>query len=196
MPTDLAFSCKCGALGGTLHDVAPGQQTHLVCYCRDCRSFARHLGVDDQLEPGGGVPLIQTLPSRLEITRGLEHLACLRLSKKGLHRWYASCCNTPLANTLSSPKFPFVGLWRPLFEDISDFGPVQARGFTKLAEPGPGAPTKDMGLLTMLGGFLRRVVQSYLSGTARKTPFFDADGAPVVVPHVLSAEEFRAAQGR
>ena len=29
---------------------------------------------------------------------------------KGLHRLYAACCRTPLANTLGSARMPFIGL--------------------------------------------------------------------------------------
>jgi len=35
--------------------------------------------------------------SRLQIQQGLEQIRCLRLSEKGLYRWYAGCGNTPIA---------------------------------------------------------------------------------------------------
>ena len=137
MPQDLPFACRCGALTGTLHDAAPHTVGHLVCYCRDCRAFVRHLGQADQLEPGGGVPLIQTVPARIDIATGAEHIACKKLTDKGLLRWYAACCDTPLANTPKTAKLPFAGMWRGLFPDTAAFGPVAALGFTKSALPDP-----------------------------------------------------------
>ncbi|MFZ5962149.1 DUF6151 family protein [Thalassococcus sp. BH17M4-6] len=193
MPQDLTFACRCGALSGVLHDVTPNSGCHLVCYCRDCRAFARHMGRMDQLEPGGGSPLVQVLPARIEITSGSEHLACKRLSEKGLHRWYAACCDTPLANTVGTSKVPLAGLWRPNFADLAPFGPVVTQGFVKSAHPRGAAPARDKGLLRMLGGLLKRGAAAYLNGTARKSPFFDANGKPVVTPTVLSAEERKAA---
>lgn len=193
MPTDLSFSCHCGKLHGTLHEVAPGNQCHLICYCRDCRAFARHMGLLDQLEPGGGSPLVQVLPARIEIAPGAQHIACLRLSPKGLHRWYADCCGTPLANTVGSARVPLAGLWRGLFADKDALGPVVSLGFTKTALPEKGAPKKDKGMALMLGGFLRRSLGAYLAGSVRQNPFFDGAGAPIVPPQVLSPEARKAA---
>lgn len=188
---DVAFFCFCGALKGVLHEVSPGSFCHLVCYCRDCRAFARHMGQMEALEPGGGTALIQVLPARIEITQGADRIACLRLSPKGLHRWYADCCNTPLANTAGSSRVPFAGLWRSLFGGAERFGPVKARGFTKAALP--GGPRKDKGLVGMLGVLLGRSVAAYLQGRARASPFFDAAGAPVAVPKRLSKAQSAAA---
>jgi len=72
-----------------------------------------HLRAEAALMPDAGVALYQTRPDCVHIDDGAEHLACLRLSPKGLLRWYASCCDTPLANTLvDRPKHlnPSTGL--------------------------------------------------------------------------------------
>lgn len=149
------------------------------------------MGHAEALEPGGGSPIVQVLPARVEITEGADQIACLRLSPKGLHRWYAACCKTPLANTPGSARIPFAGMWRPLFERTDAFGPVVTYGFTKAALP--GGPRKDKGLSRMLGGLLKRSLAAYLNGTARQNPFFDATGAPVVTPQVISIEARKAA---
>ncbi|WP_227269781.1 DUF6151 family protein [Roseobacter weihaiensis] len=189
--TDIAFACACGTLKGVLHEVSPTSVCHLMCYCKDCRAFARHMGHAEALEPGGGSPIVQVLPARIEITEGAAQIACLRLSPKGLHRWYAACCKTPLANTPGSARIPVAGMWRPLFDRTDAFGPVVAYGFTKAALP--GGPRKDRGLSRMLGGLLKRSLAAYLNGTARQSPFFDATGAPVVAPQVISKEARKAA---
>ncbi|MCV3272605.1 DUF6151 family protein [Roseobacter sinensis] len=188
---DVAFSCSCGKLKGVLHEASPATACHLTCYCKDCRAFARHMGQLDKLLPGGGSPIVQILPARVEIIEGAEQIACLRLSPKGLHRWYARCCNTPLANTPGSSKIPFAGMWRPLFESHAEFGPVVSLGFTKMALP--GGPRRDKGLMRMLGSLIARSVAAYLNGTARQSPFFDDTGAPVAVPEVISKEARAAA---
>ncbi|WP_099827005.1 DUF6151 family protein [Oceaniglobus indicus] len=184
MAADIGFSCRCGALQGILHGASAASGCHLVCYCKDCRAFAHRMGVADDLLPGGGSPLFQTTPAMIEITRGAERIACLRLSSKGLHRWYAACCDTPLANTAGSSRIPFAGLWRPILADHTALGPVRTLGFTQSALAGIGAPRKDKGLARMVGGLLRRGIAAYLSGEARKNPFFDSAGHPVATPTI------------
>ncbi|WP_187429599.1 hypothetical protein ROLI_024970 [Roseobacter fucihabitans] len=193
MTDDVDFSCTCGTLKGVLHDVSPETGCHLICYCQDCRAFARHMGRLGALEPGGGTPLVQVLPAKIEITDGAEHIACLRMGPKGLHRWYAACCNTPLANTVGTPKMPLAGMWRPLFARIDAFGPVTTQGFTKMALPEMGRPRKDRGLARMMGGLIKRSLSAYMSGTARKSPFFEQNGTPVTPPQVLSDTDRKAA---
>ena len=38
--TDIAISCACGSLRGTLHCRPADPPRHLVCYCDDCQAFA------------------------------------------------------------------------------------------------------------------------------------------------------------
>jgi hypothetical protein len=45
----------------------------------------------------------------------VERIVGLRLTPNGLYRWYASCCKTPLGNTLG-PAIPFVGIVARTFE--------------------------------------------------------------------------------
>ena len=89
--------------------------THVICYCADCQTFARHLGQSETaLDADGGTEIFQTLPDAVRITRGADSLALLRLGPKGLMRWYAGCCNTPIANTLANPRtLPFIGMILP-----------------------------------------------------------------------------------
>lgn len=189
--TEVGFSCNCGEVQGVLHDVAPENCCHLICYCKDCRAFARHLRQVASLEPGGGSPLVQVSPSRITISDGHVHIACLKLSQKGLIRWYAACCNTPLANTVATSRIPLAGMWRHNFDTVEGFGPVVTHGFTKMALN--GGPRKDKGLYRMLGGLIKRSLAGYLAGDARKNPFFSADGVPIVVPVVLDDDARKAA---
>ncbi|MFT4197494.1 MAG: DUF6151 family protein, partial [Pseudoxanthomonas sp.] len=81
-----------------------------TCYCRDCQAFARFLGQPGVLDAHAGTDIVPMAPAGLRITAGFDQVACMSLSPKGLLRWYAACCRTPLANTLRTPGLPYVGL--------------------------------------------------------------------------------------
>lgn len=165
---------------------------HLVCYCRDCRAFSLHLGREEELLPGGGSEMSQAAPSGLEILEGAEHLACLRLSPKGPLRWYAACCNSPMAITLPSAKLPFSSLVVARAEDREALPPIRAVAYGEQALPGGAAPPKTRGMVGLVWGFFGRMAGAYLSGKSTVSPFFRG-GAPIAVPRVLTREERAAA---
>lgn len=108
MSTELSLGCRCGRVRGRAVEVSPPSSNQVVCYCKDCRAFARWLGRMEILDEAGGTLIVQLARGRVLIDEGIDQLACLRLSDKGLHRWYAACCRTPVGNTI--PKVPFIGL--------------------------------------------------------------------------------------
>ncbi len=63
----------------------------------------------DVLDAAGGTDIFQMPPGLLSITDGADALRCVAFSSKVL-RWYAACCNTPIANGAASPRFPLVAL--------------------------------------------------------------------------------------
>jgi uncharacterized protein DUF6151 len=87
----------------------------MVCYCDDCQAFLHHLGRADLLDAHGGTDVVQVAPASLSFDGGRERIVGLRLSPKGLYRWYASCCKTPIGNTLG-PAIPFVGIVTQAFD--------------------------------------------------------------------------------
>lgn len=183
----LTFSCSCGA---TEWQVAqPETGTHLLCYCADCQTFPRHLGADI-LTGCGGTELFQVAPSQVTFTRGAENLRLLKLSPKGLSRWYTGCCKTPVANTLASAKLPFVSLMTaPFAGEASALGPVRAHVNTVYAK-GPGKPARDSGLRRVLWDFAKRLLGERLSGRWKATPFFaPPDWTPAAEPEILTREE-------
>lgn len=186
MAEDRTLGCRCGAMAWTIATDAPG--THVECYCADCQTYARHLGADDWLDPAGGTEVFQTLPHHLAFTRGAGHLRALRLGPKGLMRWYAGCCGTPVANTLASPAFPFLGaVLRP---GQPGFGPVVAQANTAAARH----PVRPRGIVRAVGGLLLRAAAARIFGRGRPNPFFTEAGTPVVAPHVLTLAERNAAR--
>ncbi len=162
-----------------------------MCYCKDCQAGARALGADFALNDRGGTEIFQTVPSHIDITQGQDHLACLRLSPNGLMRWYAACCDTPMFNTLATPKLVFSGVATAnLRGDLNDLGPVIAVNKGECATP--GAEIKNYGYLRAGWNIMKRNLAAKLRGDC-KTPFFDDTGGPVVTPRVLSLEERKAA---
>jgi hypothetical protein len=181
--------CRCGRLQGEV--TLEGRNTRVVCYCKDCQAFARFLEPAGRaLDAQGGSDVVQLAPHRIRISQGAEQLAVMRLSSQGMLRWYAACCRTPVGNTLARRDRPFTGLLVQCLDSAPlepSFGPVGARVNTQSAigEPKP----RTSGLLPTMWTILGMVLGSRLSGRYRNTPFFDAAGAPVATPQVLSADE-------
>jgi hypothetical protein len=202
MPTDLTLSCRCGRARGLAREIAPSAGFRLVCYCKDCQAFARFLEghaptqESDVLDAAGGTDIFQMPTGRLTLTAGTDAVRCLRLSTKGILRWYADCCRTPLANTAGS-RFPVVGLIHSFMGEAADghfrkqaLGPPVCRIYecSAVAPLPPDAPAPASWSIfasrgaAMLGWWLR--------GLGRPNPFFDAHtGAPLSAPRVLTPDE-------
>ncbi|CAA9421249.1 MAG: hypothetical protein AVDCRST_MAG51-2011 [uncultured Ramlibacter sp.] len=192
------FQCLCGTLRGEVHE--PRRAMRAVCYCRDCRTYAHWLGKPQQVVDAlGGTDIVATHARYVRLTAGATSLACMSLSPRGLLRWYASCCHTPVANTPRGWKLPYVGLvhtglarvqpletsFPPVQMDInigSALGPTPKRG-------GPMAMAK-------FGGMVLGFSMARLTGGYRSTPFFDQEGrpvAPVKVPPLVEVQAARQA---
>ena len=144
---------------------------------------------DDVLDADGGTEIFQTWPSKLHLFEGQSHLRCLRLSPKGLHRWYAGCCKTPVANASGNAKLPIMGILRPFV------APTDGRTMTTVVGPILGGfGTSHRPELAKLHGkgetvpfalrTLRWVAKGFVKSGARG-PFFDSAGRPVTTPVVV-----------
>jgi hypothetical protein len=189
--------CRCGLLKGVLAN--PRSANRVICYCRDCQAFAHVLGDPARtLDQRGGSDIIQVLPKYLTFTHGAEALACLRLTPKGLLRWYASCCRTPIGNTLASAKLSFIGLVHDCLDasgmSLDDaFGPVMAWVYTKGARGTPKPRNAGQGKVT--AWFIRTTLRARLNGDYKLSPFFDGKtGAPIVVPQILTEHDLLRAR--
>lgn len=181
---DPIWSCDCGK---TKLRVAPGGGTRISCYCKDCQAFAKVLDAERILDEAGGTELCQMRPDRLSIVSGAENLACLRLTPKGPLRWYASCCNTPLANTLPTRQVPFASLILAGLDQPDAMGPNRARvnRSSATAQVEEGEMSFNALALQVLG----RAAKARLDGGWRRTPFFSDDGEPVAAPRTISEAE-------
>lgn len=191
------FQCSCGKLAGEI--VSPKRAIRGVCYCRDCQAYAHALGRADQvLDQDGGTDVVATQAKYVSFTKGRENLACLSLTEKGLLRWYAACCKTPIANTLRNPKMPYVGFVHNCLgasEEITHaFCPRQMQLNVKSARSVPAWSAK--GKTKALLKFAPLLLASRVTGGYKASPFFvAATGKPIVKPHVLSDEELKKARG-
>jgi hypothetical protein len=189
---NLALQCQCGALRGQLTHTQRALRG--VCYCKDCRAYSNHLGIASTTHDSlGGADFVATQAKYVSLTDGLDNLACLSLSSKGLLRWYAKCCNMPIGNTTRNWKMSYVGVVRTCLQADAAaferaFPRVQMRVNTASAK---GAPP-SMGLKTTLAlaGFIPRVMASGINGSYQQTPFFSTPtGLPAVPITVLSKAE-------
>ncbi len=181
---DLAFSCNCGSVQGHLDASAAKSGNHVVCYCADCRAAELYLGQPDPAP--GPVDILQTTPGVIHFTQGQQHLGLFRLGPKGLFRWYATCCNAPMFNTLQSPKLAFAGVAAARLTTPERLGPVISEGFI----PQPDGKRKHKNVGRSAFALFSCMIAARLSGRWRNTPFFDVEtGEPVRPATILTKEE-------
>jgi len=190
MSNIINLSCTCGTVKGKLK-VVDGSFLLIHCLCCDCQSFASYLGNEENiLDEHGGTELFQTYPAHMEITEGKENIGCVQLREKGAYRWHTTCCNMPLANTLTSPKVPFVGVSAKLmqFDNEQDklrvIGPVKMKAFGKHAKgkmPQDAHPKIPLSIMPKLLGFMLRGV---FGKKNIPSPFF-RNREPVVKANIL-----------
>jgi hypothetical protein len=193
----MQIQCECGKFRAELEQFPLHTPGRLACYCDDCQVYLHYLNRADLLDAAGGTEVVPVYPAHLKILQGREVMKCLRLSPKGLDRWYAGCCKTPLGNT--RPGFPWVGIAHRAY-NVRDpnylektFGPIKSRingRFAKGTPPSGTASGMDFkGFLSVLPFLLRGLIM----GKAKPSPFFAQDGAtPIAQPQVLPLEERNA----
>jgi len=183
----LRFACSCGSLAGHVDQAAVRRGCRILCHCADCRAVERYHNCPDT--EGTGVDLLQLNPDMVVIDQGAEHLRLLQLSPKGLFRWYAGCCGTPLFNGLRTPRLPFIAVRSALFAEPDRLGKVLAQAFI----PQPGKPPRHKGAGRMTMKLASRMIAAWVTGRWRQTPLFDIDtGSPRAEPKVLTKAERQA----
>ena len=202
MSQDVELQCRCGKLHGWLRAAAPYTVNRVVCYCDDCQAFLHHLDRAELLDAHGGSDIVQVAPATLSFDRGLEHITAVRLTPQGLHRWYASCCKTPLGNMVS-PGIPFIGIVTELFQQAPGarpcdevFGAPSARILGKFAvgKPPPGSEKLNVGMIVRT---VRKMFGWKLSGKTWPHPFFErGSDAPKYPVTVLPAAERTALRAK
>lgn len=168
------FQCHCGQLQGKL--AAGAGLVHLACHCRDCQNYAQLLrNPGETLDDKGGTEVVTTLQQHISFTQGAEHLACLSLSGTGLLRWYASCCDTPIANTARDPRLSFAAL---LHTGLGASGAaLEAKLGTRRVAVNPKhawdrIAYSPLAALSSTVRIVAAVLRARLDGSWKRSPFF------------------------
>jgi hypothetical protein len=196
MRENAELHCRCGEVRGQVANASPSRVNRAVCYCDDCQAFLHHLGRADLLNEHGGTDIVQVAPASLSFRQGQERIVGIRLTPKGLYRWYASCCRTPVGNMVG-PAIPFVGIVVEAFASEAQrpdeiFGTPTGAIYGKYAV-GP-VPGVSSGLDPRLVARTLRLVFGWrLRGKTWPHPFFDqATRAPKFPLTTLSPGEREA----
>ena len=174
---------------GLAAGITPASGNRVVCCCSDCQAFAHYLEQDNILDEFGGTDIYQTSQAQISIQQGRDQLRSMRLTEKGLLRWYTACCNTPVGNSINA-KMPFIGVIHN-FLDLPDFaaalGPVRAYVQTQDALGTPNYPKHSekfpLGITVRI---IRKMLIWKLQGKSTPSAFFNDDGKPVSKPLILS----------
>lgn len=193
----MKIQCNCGQFQAEANNLPKESPGRLGCYCNDCQAFLRYLHRIDYMDDAGCTEIVPVYPISFQILTGEKNLACLRLSEKGLYRWYTRCCNTPIANTGSS--LPWVGLYSKNFGVTpildSQFGPVRCRIMGKYALKTPPPGTADKMNFSSMLLVLPFILKGLLLRKNKNSPFFLKDGiTPIMTPYILAAEERKKAE--
>jgi hypothetical protein len=175
MARNAELRCRCGEVRGLLTNAAPNTVNRVICYCDDCQAFLHHLDRTDLLNGHGGTDIVQVAPAALSFIEGRERIVGVRLTLRGLYRWYASCCKTPLGNMVG-PAIPFVGVVVQAFESETQrpdeiFGPAIGAIYGRYATD--VVPGVSKGLNPRVVARALRMVSGWrLFGRAWPHPFF------------------------
>jgi len=150
--------------------------------------FSHYLDQADLiLDAHGGTEICQVSPRAIRFDAGTDRLACVRLTEKGPYRWYATCCRSPVGNSL--PGLGVVGLIHPTVEaSESRLGPIRARIFGRDAVGDAGSlDASDRIPPRLLLRVLRKLLLRRLRGDHRHSPFHDPrTGRAIARPDDLS----------
>jgi hypothetical protein len=116
----------------------------------------------------------------------------LSLSERGLLRWYASCCKTPIGNTPRNPGLPYVGVVHTCLEGPtsieSSFGRRRIAVNTRSARnPIRATPIASAAAVLRL---MTSALGARLGGSYARNPFFvPGTRTPIRPVRVLTEEE-------
>jgi hypothetical protein len=181
----IPLRCRCHQVQGELGTART--YVRATCYCKSCQAYAHWLGTPGLTDAAGGSDVVAMSPSQVRFTAGQEQIACMSLSDRGILRWYAACCRTPLGNTPRTPDVHYVGIHTACLEGAGDavdaaFGPA---GRCVINTDSATAPVRATPLAFAFGGL--RIAMGILGARLRKlraSPFFDDAGRPIRSPEV------------
>ena len=189
MSDTLTFGCRCGSVRGELDTRAPAP-IRCICYCRDCQAQARHFGVEDVfMDAHAGIEIVQVASGNISVVKGLDQVEALRLTPRGVYRFYAGCCGTPLFSTAPAESWPVSGMPAAVMDaDAATrervFGPVE---FVPFKSGMVGVAPKRKGVVRQMARLLGQMRAAKRMGRAGSPVW--KDGEPVVDPRLITEEE-------
>lgn len=186
--SEINLKCACGTVKGKTSAVNSKIGTRITCCCDDCQAFAHYLGQDESvLDQYGGTDILQIPVSFLTISEGKSEIACIRLSPKGMYRWYANCCNTPIGNTFGAGG-PFIGVIHSFMDNTqtrdAELGKSRGHLLTKFAKT-PVPENLKGSLLSINLTMITKILSWKLKGLSKPSEFFNNDGKPICEPKIL-----------
>jgi hypothetical protein len=182
----LSLRCECGRVQGRVE--TDQVYVRATCYCKDCQAYARWLDRPGVADAQGGTDMVAMNPAGMHITAGSEQVACMSLSGKGILRWYAACCRTPLGNTPRDGRIAYVGVvamgLSPAREMDEALGP---RGKTVINSGSAQGKVRATPVGFVVGGV--RILRGILGARLREQGpmlFFDGEGQPIRSPQVAT----------
>ena len=154
--------------------------THVICRCRDCVAAVRHLTGERR----DHVDLLIASPADFSYVSGAQHLKALHLTPRGIHRVYATCCNTPMHSVARPQHLAFASLYTDRLNDPSLAGPVVAD-----IHDSRSGTLKHKGMARIVYGVASRAIAAHLRGTWRQGPFFGSDRSFVLPSELISAAD-------
>jgi hypothetical protein len=187
---EINLSCACAQVQGKTEDTNVQKGNRVHCCCADCQKFAMFLEQEDiVLDQYGATDIFQIPLAHLHITQGHEHLALVRLTPKGLNRWYAKCCNTPIGNTLGG-KAPFIGIIHNFMRhtESRDQELGETRGYIHCQSAKQPVPIDlQLSYFKVSMRVLGKLISWKLKGLNQPSAFFDENFRPITKP--LIAEQ-------
>ena len=194
---DIGLECTCGKVKGVARNISPSTARRVICYCEDCQNFARKLNrADDVLNAFGGTEIFQITPSQVEITQGQDQLRYLKLSEKGIYRWYTDCCKTPAGNMIG-PKLPFLGIVHtfmgkdnacdkslgPVRYSVMEQGAIKSPATSSLVTSSTEMPKAESSApkfpISLMIKIFARLFLDSLGGKNKPNAYFKPDGTPI-----------------
>lgn len=190
----MTIQCQCGSFKAELSHYPKQTPGRLVCYCDDCQCYLHFIKKENLLDAQGGSEIIPIYPSDFKITQGEHLIRGMRLSPKGMYRWYTSCCQTPIANTQAN--MPWIGMLSVMlpYKGEQDFvqalGQVKSRVMGKFAHGKPPEGTSDRFKPRDFLSVAPFLLKGLILGKSKNHPFFKpVTQEPKVAPYVLTKEE-------
>lgn len=186
----IPLKCQCENVQGSVHLASSKTGNHVVCFCDDCQAFANHLpNTGDILDEWGGTAVYQVAPWMVKFHQGVDQLRCLRLTPKGLYRWYTACCQTPVGNTVST-KLPFVGLIHNILDEEGGKGSLAGPilGYHKVESATGDVPqhVTDTGMpINTFARLIWRIFKWKVTAGGKPNPFYHTDGKSISRPEIL-----------